>query len=322
MGILARVLPEGRQARREALTFYIFIAPWMIGFLVFTLGPVIASLGLSFFKYRFSDVTNPGEFIGLGNYRTLFFEDKVFWKSLRVTAYYSVLSVPVGIIASLGLAVLLNQDVPGLSVFRTLYYLPSVITGVAVAILWQWILNPEFGVLNFVIAFFVGKNGLIPLGIRGPKWFYSEQWVVPAYVLMSLWSLGGPMVIYLAGLQGVPTALYDAATIDGANGWEKFLHVTLPMISPVIQFTFITSIIGSFQIFTQAYVISGGQGNPNFASMFYVLYLFLQAFRIYRMGYAAAMAWILFVIILILTIAALRISSRAVHYEAPGDGSL
>jgi multiple sugar transport system permease protein len=321
MGRLARLIPEGRQARREALAFYIFIAPWIIGFLAFTIGPVIASFGLSFTQFRYSQVGEPPKFLGLGNYQMLA-NDKVFWKSLKVTAYYSLLSVPLGIIASLSLAALLNQKVPALSIFRTIYYLPSIITGVAVAILWRWILNPEFGVLNFLIALLVGKNGLIPLGIRGPKWFFSEQWVVPAYVLMSLWGLGGPMVIYLAGLQGVPTALYDAATIDGANAWQRFRNVTLPMISPVIQFTFITSIIGSFQIFTQAYVISGGRGEPNYASMFYVLYIFLQAFRIYRMGYAAAMAWILFLIILVLTIVALRVSSRAVHYEAPGGGRL
>jgi len=322
MGMLSRIIPEGKQARREALAFYLFASPWIIGFLVFTIGPVVASFGLSFTQYRYSDVAKPPRFIGFANYEMLLFHDKVFWKSLRVTAYYSMLSVPLGIVASLGLAVLLNQDVPGLSIFRTIYYLPSVVTGVAVAILWKWILNPEFGVINFIIALLVGKNGLIPLGIRGPKWFFSEEWVIPAYVLMSLWGLGGPMVIYLAGLQGVPTVLYDAATMDGANAWQRFRHVTLPMISPVILFTFITSIIGSFQIFTQAYVISGGQGEPNYASMFYVLYLFLQAFRIYRMGYAAALAWILFWVVLALTIVALRISSRVVHYEAPGGGRL
>jgi len=313
MGVLTRVIPQGKQARREALAFYVFISPWIIGFIVFTIGPVLASLFLSFTRYN---PGNPVKWVGLQQYQILI-NDKIFWQSLKVTAYYTVLSVPVGIIASLGLAVLLNQDVRFLSGFRTIYYLPSIISGVPVALLWSWILNPRFGVLNYVISVLVGPSGVIPLGIQGPKWFFSEQWVIPAYVLMGLWGLGGPMIIYLASLQGVPTALYDAATIDGANGWQKFRAVTLPMISPAILFMFITGMIGSFQIFTSAYVISQqGQslGGPNYASMFYVLYLFSQGFRYYRYGYAAALAWILFWIILGLTILSLRFSEERVYY--------
>ncbi len=309
------ILPKGKLARREALWFYFFIAPWIIGFLLFTGGPIIASLYLSFTKYN---AANPPKWIGLTNYTRLF-RDRIFYKSLQVSAYYTFLSVPLGIIASLSLAILLNQRVPFLGLFRTVYYLPSVITGVAVALLFQWLLNPSFGILNYVIARMVGPSGIIPLGITGPKWFYDPNWVVPAYVLLSLWGLGGPMLIYLAGLQGVPTSLYEAATIDGANSWHRFRHVTLPMISPVILFTFITGIIGSFQVFTQAYVISGGSGGPAYASMFYVLYLYLNAFRRYRFGYAAAQAWILFLVILGLTILMFRVSRRAVYYEAPGE---
>jgi multiple sugar transport system permease protein len=311
------IIPRGKIVRREALWFYLFITPWLLGLVFFTVGPIIASLILS--TYRYSVRAAP-EFVGLGNYARLISVDKIFWKSLQVSAYYTFLSVPVGIAASLGLAVLLNQKVPVLSVFRTIYYLPSVISGVPVALLWMWILNPRFGVLNFVIAVLVGERGIIPLGIRGPLWFFDEKWVIPSFVVMSLWGLGGPMIIYLAALQGVPTTLYDAATIDGANPWQRFWNVTLPMISPVILFNFITGMIGSFQVFTPAYVISGGDGGPNYASMFYVLYIFLSAFRRYRMGYASAMAWILFWIILVLTLVSLRVSRAAVYYEAPGEG--
>jgi len=316
MGLLSRVIPQGKQARREALAFYFFISPWIIGTLFFTIGPVIASLYLSFTKYSPGIGFKLPIWRGLANYETLI-HDRIVWKSLQVTGYYTVLAVPVGILASLGLAVLLNQDVPALSIFRTIYYLPSVVTGVAVAFLWQWILNPQFGIINYVISLLVGPNGLIPLGIQGPKWFFSEQWAVPGLVVMSLWGLGGPMLIYLASLQGVPTPLYDAATIDGANAWQRFRNVTLPMISPVILFTFITGMIGSFQVFTSAYVISGGDGGPNYATMFYVLNIFMNAFRFYRMGYASALAWILFWIILALTLLSLRVSRTMVYYESP-----
>ncbi len=312
---MIRILPQGKLARREALWFYFFIAPWIIGFILFTGGPIIASLYLSFTKYN---AANPPQWIGLTNYTRLF-RDRIFYKSLQVSAYYTFLSVPIGIVASLSLAILLNQRVPFLGVYRTLYYLPSVITGVAVALLFQWLLNPSFGIVNYVIAWLLGPNGVIPLGITGPRWFFDPKWVIPAYVLLSLWGLGGPMLIYLAGLQGVPTALYEAATIDGANAWHRLRHVTLPMISPVILFTFITGIIGSFQVFTQAYVISNGSGGPAYASMFYVLYLYLNAFRRYRFGYAAAQAWILFLVILGLTILMFKVSRRAVYYEAPGE---
>jgi multiple sugar transport system permease protein len=229
----------------------------------------------------------------------------------------------------LSLAMLLNQKVPLLGVFRTLYYLPSLVTGVSVALLFQWLLNPSFGIVNYVIARLVGPSGVIPLGIAGPGWFYDEPWVVPSYTVLSLWSFGGSMLIYLSALQGVPTALYEAATIDGAGSWRKFWNVTLPMISPVILFTFITGIINAFRIFTQAYVISsavggGGEayGSPNYAAMFYVLYLYLNAFRRYRFGFSAAMAWILFGVILALTLISLRVSRETVYYESAGEGEL
>jgi multiple sugar transport system permease protein len=201
---------------------------------------------------------------------------------------------------------------------------------VAVALLFTWLLNPKFGIVNYFISLTVGPNGFIPLGIAGPGWFFDPKWTVPSFVLLSLWGFGGPMLIYLAGLQGVPTTLYEAATIDGANAWQRFRHVTIPMISPIILFTFITGIITSFQVFTPAYIISGttggggegAYGGPAYASMFYVLYLYLQAFRRFRFGYAAAQAWILFLVILVLTILALRISRESVYYETPGDNKI
>ncbi len=310
------ILPKGKLARREAIWFWIFISPWIIGFILFRGGPIVVSMGLSFANYN---VAQPPEFVGLENYTNLF-ADKIFWKSLQVSAYYTLVSVPLGLALSLALAILLNQKVPFLGVFRTMYYVPSLIVGsVSVAFLFQLLLNPTFGVVNYIIAWFVGPNGLIPLGITGPKWFFDPNWVVPSFVLLSLWGIGGSMLIYLAGLQGVPSVLYEVAKIDGANAWQRFRNVTLPMISPVILFTFITGIIASFQVFTPAYIISNGQGGPNYSSMFYVLYLYLNAFRRYRFGYASAQAWILFIVILVLTVLALRFSRRAVYYETPGD---
>jgi multiple sugar transport system permease protein len=314
--------PKTKLLRREALWFFVFIAPWIIGFIFFRGIPILASMYLSFTRYNVATM----EWVGFTQYSRLF-EDQVFYKSLQVSAYYTLLSVPVGLTASLGLAMLLNINrMPFLGTFRTLYYIPSLVaSSVAVALLFQWLLNPSFGVVNYLIGFFVGPNGLIPLGLAGPRWFYDVNWVVPSFVLLSLWGFGGPMLIYLAGLQGVPTALYEAATIDGAGLWRQFWNVTLPMISPVILFTFITGIIGSFQIFTPAYVISGGTGGsfggPAYASMFYVLYLYLNAFRRFRFGYAAAQAWILFIVIFVLTILALRVSRQSVYYENPGDAA-
>jgi multiple sugar transport system permease protein len=245
-------------------------------------------------------------FVGTQNYQELTRDWKFLW-SLWVTAKFTLVSVPLNIVAALSVAVLLNQNVPFLSFWRTVYYLPSVISGVAVALLWRWVLNPQYGLFNYML-------GLV--GITGPRWFWSEQWAIPAFWLMGLWGIGAPMVIYLAGLQGVPTALYEAAEIDGASSWQKFRKITLPMISPVILFTFITNMIGAIQVFTQMYVISN-QGGPNNATLVYVLYLFQNGFRWFRLGYASALAWVLFIIIVILTVLMLKASTRMVYYEDP-----
>jgi multiple sugar transport system permease protein len=316
-------IPAGKMERREALWFWFFISPWVFGFLVFTLGPIIASAYLSLTQYA------PGKspvFIGFDNYVALY-NDRIFWKSLQVTAYYSLLAVPLGIIFGLLLAVLLNQKVPFMGLFRTLYYLPSLIAGsVATALLFSWLLNPQFGILNYVIRSFVGPQGLIPLGILGPRWLQDPNWVVPSYTMLSLWGFGASMLIYLSALQGVPTHLYEAATIDGAGRVQQFFKITIPMISPVILFTFITGIIGSFQVFTPAYVISSGNGgassvgSPAYAAMFYVLYLFVNTFQRYRVGLGAAQAWILFLIILGLTLVMFWVSRKFVYYESDEEG--
>lgn len=281
--------------------FYLFISPWLIGFLVFSLGPIIASL---FFSFTIYDVVNPSRWHGLENYKGLF-ADRLFWQSLKVTTIYSVGSVTLGIVASLAIALLLNRDIKGLAWFRTIFYLPSVISGVAVALLWMWIFNPDFGILNsFLWMIF---------RIRGPAWIYSEQWVLPSLILMSLWGIGGGIIIYLASLQGIPTELYEAAELDGAGAWRKIRNITLPMMSPVIFFQLIMGIIGSFQVFTQAYVMT--DGGPHYGSLFYVFYLYQNAFEFFRMGYASALAWVLFLILLALTLLMFRLASLWVYYE-------
>lgn len=287
-------------ARREAFMGYLLTSPWSLGFLLFTLGPMIASLYFSFCEYK---VIKPPVFIGLANYSRMF-ADELFYKSLRVTAVYTVVSVPLGILAALAVAVLLNQKIPGARVIRTIFYLPSVVSGVAVSLVFVWIFNHRFGILNYIIGL---------AGIEGPNWLGNPRWALWALILMSLWGIGGNMIILLAGLQGVPVSLHEAGMIDGAGSWKRFWSITIPMISPALLFITIMSIIGSFQVFTQAYIMTGG--GPAYATHFYLLYLYRNAFNWFEMGYASALAWVLFVIILICTLGTLRGSQSAVHYE-------
>lgn len=295
-----------RPARRWAgdqrnLAYFVFLSPWLVGFLLWIGGPLLASIYLSFTQY---DIMTPPRWVGVGNYQQLFTDD-LFWQALKVTSIYTFIGVPLVVIVSLLLALLLNQQVPGLGVFRTIFYLPTVTTGVAVALLWVWLLQPDFGLFN---------NLLWNLfGIRGPLWLYDEKWVLPALIMKSLWGVGGPMLIYLASLQGIPTHLYEAAELDGANAFRRFWHVSLPMITPVVLFNLVMAIIGSFQVFTDAYVMT--KGGPNYASYFYVYYLYQNAFQFFRMGFASAQAWILFLIILVFTAITLRSSTLWVYYE-------
>jgi len=294
-----------KSARREMKWFYIFISPWLIGFLVFTIYPMIASAFYSFHNYNIVNI----EYVGLANYRELF-SDQIFIKSLVVTGTYVLVSVPLSIVAALSVAMLLNQKIPFVSFWRTLYYLPSIISGVASALLWRWIFNGKFGIFNNILAYF---------GIVGPDWFNSQQWAMPAYWIISLWGIGGSMVIYLAALQGVPTSLYEAAEMDGASPARKFFNITIPMISPVLLYTLITNMISSFQVFTMIYVISGGLGGPNYSTMVYVLYLFKNAFQWTRFGYASAIAWVLFIIISVMTVLMIKTLSKRVYYVESGD---
>lgn len=261
---------------------------------------MLASLAISFCKY---DLFSPPKFIGLGNYTELA-RDPLFWQSLKVTMIYSLVSVPIGLSLGLAVALLMNQKIRGIAVFRTIYYLPAVVSGVAVALLWIWIFDPSYGLGNVVLRAF----GIPPVG-----WLSDPKTSLLSLILMSFWGVGGGMVIYLAGLQSVPQHLYEAASLDGANVLAKFRHVTIPMLTPVIFYNLIMGIIGSFQVFTQAFVMTNG--GPVNSTLFYVLYLFRQAFNYYHMGYASAMAWVLFVVILVLTMLVFKSSAAWVYYE-------
>ena len=289
-----------RMGQREAIEGYLFLLPWLLGFLLLTLGPVLASLSLSFTDWQVGLRIN---FVGLDNYVQMFTKDNQFWKSLQVTAVYSVMALPTGIIVALGMALLLNQQIAGISLFRTIYYLPAVTSGVAVALLWSWIFNSEFGVLNWLLSL---------VGIEGPAWLLDPAWALPALAIMSLWGAGALMIIYLASLQAIPPSLYEAAQIDGANAFSQFRHITIPMLTPTILFNLVVGIIAVFQTFTNAWIMT--KGGPSYATYFYVLHLFNNAFGYARMGYASALAWVLFVIVLILTAVVLRSSHYWVFY--------
>lgn len=287
---------------------YLFISPWLAGFLFLTAGPILLSLFMGFTKWS---LLSPPQWVGLQNYDHALFDDPLVYKSLWNTAYYVFFSVPLGVLLSLLLAILLNQNLRGMSLFRGLFFLPSVTNLVAVSILWMWVFNPQFGILNRALAI---------VGIEGPLWLQSETWSKPALILMSLWGVGGGMIINLAALQGIPPELYEAASLDGARAWHRLRHITLPLISPAIFFNLIMNVIGSFQVFTQAFVMTaaaapGQEGGPNNATLFFVLYLYKRAFQQFKMGYASALAWLLFAIILVFTIVQFRLSRRWVYYE-------
>jgi len=289
---------------RQALEFYLYVGPWILGFVLLTAGPMIYSLVLSFHEF---DLFHPWRYVGLENYRFLLFEPfpkSLFWKSLGVTAYYSALSVPVGVIASLILAVLLNTKIRGVPLYRTLFYLPSLTPSVASALLWIWIFNSRFGLANAVLRLF---------GIPPIHWLTDANVVIPAFVLMGLWSAGGnTMVIFLAGLQGVPQHLYEAAQIDGAGWYQKLRTVTLPMISPTIFFNLILGVIGSFQVFGTSFLMTSG--GPDYATYFLVYYIYAQAFQMLHMGLGSAIAWALFLIQLTLTLLQFYLSKKWVYY--------
>jgi multiple sugar transport system permease protein len=306
-----------KRARREAVEFFGFLTPWLIGFSVFTFGAVSASLVLSFSRW---DVLTPGRWVGFRNYADLFFRDPRFVKSLVNTLVYTAMAVPLGVAAGLATAMLMNTKVAGIRFYRTLFYLPVVVSGVATAMLWSALFNPSTGLVNRlltapVLPSFAGGLHWVPLVASPPGWLADPAWAKPSLVVMALWGVGGAMLIYLAGLQGIPGQLYEAAELDGARGWRRFRHITLPLLTPVIFYQLVMGIIGSFQVFTQAFVMTGGSGAPEDSLLFYVLYLFNNAFQWLKMGYASAMAWILLVIVLLVTLVNFVLAKRWVYYE-------
>lgn len=288
----------------------LFISPWIIGFLLFTAYPIVASLYYSFTRFN---ILRPPEWIGLAGYEELLFYDPLFWISIKNTLYMLVFSLPPSLLLALFLASLLNQNIRGKALFRTVFYLPSILPAVATAMLWMWIFNPQYGLINAVLK--------LLFGIDGPGWLVDPQWSKPAFIIMGLWGVGGSMVIFLAGLQSIPKQLYEAAEIDGANPWNQFWHVTFPMLSPTIFFNLVMGIIGLFQYFTAPYIMTRGvgsnvpPGSPLNSTLFYALYLFQNAFAYFKMGYASAMAWILFLLIVVATLVVFKSSARWVYYE-------
>ena len=293
-------MAKDRAKTRPVLTGLLFISPWLLGFLVFTVFPVIASLYLSFTDYR---VLSPPRWVGLANYRSLLGDTDYFWPALGNTVFL-FLELPLSLCLGLALALLLNQKLRGIALYRTFLFVPSIVPVVASAMLWLWVLNPEHGLLD---------AGLRAAHLPAPPWLASPLWAKPAMILMDLWGVGGGMVIYLAALQAVPAALYEAASLDGASFWQRTRHITLPSISPVIFFNLIMGVIGTFQYFTQTFVMT--RGGPDNSTLFYALYLYENAFEYFRMGTACAMAWILFILTLAATALVFKSSARWVYYE-------
>ncbi len=290
-----------RREKREAWEAVAFLSPWIVGFVLFTAGPIVASLVMSFFRWDPSDLNDPTSFIGLANYRELL-RDRLLRLSLYNTAMYAAMFIPAAIAAALGMAMLLNQKLPGMRFFRTVLYLPTLTQGVATFVLWR-IAYAQYGPINRVLRIFTDHP---------PGWLTDPTWSKPAIVLMNLWSVGGMMLIFLAGLQNIPRQLYEAASIDGASRLRQFTHITLPMLSPTILLNMIMATIGAFQVFAAAYILT--EGGPARSTLFYAYYLFNRAFQFFNMGYASAMAWLLFLIILGLTTLQLWYSRKWVHY--------
>lgn len=290
----------GKRALREEREFYLFILPWIIGFILFDAGPIIASFLISFTNWT---ILEPPKWIGAANYQKMI-SDPLFYKALGNSVYYGLASVGLGVIISFLLALLLNQKAHGMSFFRTIFYLPSVVSGIAVAILWTNILHPDFGLLNTALGW---------LGIKGPGWLVDPNWAMPGLIMMSLWSVGGSMVIYLAGLQSVPQHLYEAASIDGAGAWTKFFTITIPMMSPVIFYNLIVGFIASIQGFVLVLIMTNG--GPANATLMYGLYLYRNAFVFFNMGYASALAWVLLVVIILITAIQFLVAKYWVYYE-------
>jgi multiple sugar transport system permease protein len=288
---------------RRTINGLLFVAPWLAGLCVFTLYPILASFYYSFTNY---DIISAPKFIGLNNYQTLLTSDPLFWKAVGNTLFYAVLAIPLNMFVAICIALLLNAKVRGLAFFRTVFFLPSIVPDIASAMLWSWMLNPQFGLVNAMLK-------LLHLPTVG--WLTDPSWSKPSLLLIGLWGFGGSMVILLAALQDVPQHLYESAEIDGANGWHKTWNVTLPMVTPTIFFNLVLGIIGAFQNFTTAFVLSNGTGGPAGSTLMYSMMLYQNAFKYFKMGYASAMAWLLFAFVLALTLLLFKTSGRWVYYE-------
>lgn len=286
--------------QRRTVTGYLFIMPFILGFLFWFLIPALTAVWLTFTDWN---LIRPPRYVGFDNILQLG-KDKLFLQSLKVTTIYTLASVPVGLVVSFLLALLMNTKVRGIAFFRTVYYLPSIVPAVASAVLWAWIFNTDFGLANVVLT---------SVGLPKIQWLQDPDWALPALIIMSLWGLGASMVIYLAGLQGIPATFYEAAEIDGAGRWAQLRHVTIPLMSPVIFFNLIIGIIGTFQVFTAGFLIT--DGGPQNSTLFYVLYLYRNGFEFLKMGYSAALAWVLFLIVMLLTVFVFKYVGRMVHYD-------
>ncbi|QOS77611.1 sugar ABC transporter permease [Paenibacillus sp. JNUCC31] len=302
--VQVNAIPSARKRalRRTNVIGWLFASPWAIGLLCFYAIPMLMSIYFSFTTYS---ILQPGEFVGMNNYRDLF-HDPLFWKSIYNTIYFTVFFVPLSIFFGVALAMMLNMKVKGMAVFRTIFFLPTLVPQVALAVLWMWLLHPNFGLVNGMLA---------NIGIDGPSWLGGESWSKPSLILMSLWGIGQAVVIYLAGLGDIPDEYYEAAQIDGANWFQKTRKVTLPLLTPVIFYNLVMGMIGAFQQFTLPYTLTKGQGTPANSMTFYVMYLYENGFRYFKMGYASAMAWILFIIVMALTGIIFITSKRWVHYQ-------
>jgi multiple sugar transport system permease protein len=288
------------QRWQKDLVGYAFISPWLVGFAVLTLGPFLTSIYWSFTRY---DIVTAPVWVGAANYRAML-RDPVFWSSLALTLKYALVAVPLGIALGVALALLLNVPLRGISVLRAAFFVPSIVPAVATTVVFIWLLNPQIGLVNSLLGM---------LGIHGPAWLKEPTWTFWSLILMSLWTVGGSMVIYLAGLKDIPLHLYEAALIDGANTWQRLWHVTLPMLTPVIFFNLVMGVIAAFQHFTQPYMLLLQQA-PEESTRLLAVYLFERAWRYLDMGYASAMAWILFMIVVVITGLLLRTHKRWVHY--------
>jgi len=289
------------QALRHELTFFAFVLLWIVGLLAFTVFPFFASLAMSFTSYN---MLSPPKYIGVDNYLNVF-ADGVFRTSLKATLIYMLVVAPGRLVIALGIAILLNRKIFARNVFRSIFYIPSVATTIAVALLWQSIFNADFGLLNTALKY---------IGIEGPGWLISTRWALPSLIIMSLWNIGVPMVIFLAGLQSISPTYYEVASIDGAGAWHKFRHVTFPMLSSIIFFNLVLQIIICFQTFTEAFILTGG--GPGDSTRLYALFLYQTAFRYFAMGKASALAWLLFILLFVITIFLFKTSNRWVYYAS------